>query len=80
MEAEMQTVNVFKSGNSQAVRIPKEFYVNESELFIRKLGDSIILTSKHDAINRFRNSLDKFSDDLFCEGREQPDQQEREDL
>jgi antitoxin VapB len=75
---DMQTVKVFRSGNSQAVRIPKEFAIDDSELFIHKVGNSIILTSKNDIWSSFRNSINEFSDDLFIEGREQPEIQERE--
>ena len=74
----MHSVKVFKSGNSQAVRIPKEFSVDDTELYIQKIGNSIILTSKHDPWQTFRNSLDKFSDDLFEDGRDQGIDQERE--
>ena len=74
----MHTVKVFKSGNSQAIRIPKEFSVDENELYIQKVGNSIILTSKHNPWSTFRNSLDKFSDDVFSDGREQPENQDRE--
>ncbi len=76
----MHTVKVFKSGNSQAIRIPKEYSVDDSELYIQKVGNAIILTSKHDPWCTFRNSLENFSDDIFEEGREQPDEQEREAL
>ena len=76
----MQTVKVFRSGNSQAVRIPKEFKIDDSELLIHKVGNSIILTSKDDIWTSFRNSIDEFSDDLFIDGREQPEYQERESL
>ncbi|NCN04266.1 MAG: AbrB/MazE/SpoVT family DNA-binding domain-containing protein [Spirochaetales bacterium] len=76
----MKTVKVFQSGNSQAIRIPKEFAVSDSELFIQKVGGSIILTSKDDIWFRFRSSLDHFSKDLFSEGREQPDMQEPEEF
>jgi len=74
----MQTVKVFKSGNSQAIRIPKEFAIDENELYIQKIGKSIILTSKDDLWKTFEESLDKFSDDVFTEGREQPEQQDRD--
>ena len=74
----MQTVKVFKSGNSQAIRIPKEFSIDENELYIQKVGKSIILTSKDDLWSTFEESLDKFSDDVFKNGREQPKQQERD--
>ena len=76
----MQTVKVFRSGNSQAIRIPKEYAIDDSELFIHKVGNSIILTSKDDLWSSFRNSINKFSDDLFSKGREQPKIQERENL
>lgn len=76
----MRTVKVFKSGNSQAIRIPKEYTVDDTELFIQRIGNSLILTSKDDLWSSFRNSINEFSDDLFSEGREQPEMQERESL
>ncbi len=74
----MHTAKVFKSGNSQAIRIPKEFSIDENELYIQKIGKSLILTSKEDPWKAFDESLDRFSDDVFEKGREQPEQQERE--
>jgi antitoxin VapB len=49
----MKTAKVFTQGNSQAVRLPKEFRVNDDELFIKKSGDSIVLTPKAKA--RWKN-------------------------
>lgn len=76
----MHTVKVFKNGNSQAVRLPKEFSVTDTELLIQKVGNSIILTSKRDPWESFRNSLDMFTDDFMEKGREQPEMQEREEF
>ena len=73
----MKTVKVFKSGNSQAVRIPKEYQVNEEELIINKIGNSIILFPRNDPWDLFRKSLYEFSEDFFAEGRNQPAMQER---
>jgi antitoxin VapB len=42
----MATARVFKSGNSQAVRLPKQFRVKSKELEIEKRGDEIILREK----------------------------------
>jgi len=39
---------VFKSGNSQAIRIPKEFRVTAKEVVITGEGDRIIITPKPD--------------------------------
>lgn len=74
----MHTAKVFKSGNSQAIRIPKEFSIDENELYIQKIGKSLILSSKDDPWQAFEESVDRFSDDVFETGREQPEQQERE--
>lgn len=38
-----KTTTVFTSGNSQAVRLPKEFRVNSKTLEISKRGDEIVL-------------------------------------
>jgi virulence-associated protein VagC len=37
---------VFKSGNSQAIRIPKEFRVTAKEVVITGEGDRLIITPK----------------------------------
>ena len=71
---------VFMSGNSQAVRLPKEFQFKESELFIQRVGSSVILFPKIDPWKAFEESLSEFSDDFMAEGRNQPVQQVREGL
>ncbi|EMB25963.1 type II toxin-antitoxin system antitoxin VapB [Treponema denticola] len=74
----MICTKVFTSGNSQAVRIPKEFHIDFSELFIKKIGSSIILTPKESNWENLERSLSEFSDDFMTEGRSQPAMQERE--
>jgi len=49
----MKIAKVFTQGNSQAVRLPKEFRVTDDELLIKKSGDSIVLTPKGKA--RWKN-------------------------
>ena len=73
----MKTVKIFKSGNSQAVRIPKEYTVSEKELIINKIGNTIILFPRDDPWELFKNSLNEFSDDFFAGGRKQPVMQKR---
>jgi antitoxin VapB len=41
-----KTAKVFTSGNSQAVRLPKEFRVEGNELYIKKEKGKIILYEK----------------------------------
>ena len=74
----MVCTKVFTSGNSQAVRIPKEFHIDFSELCIKKIGSSIILTPKESNWENLERSLSEFSDDFMTEGRSQPAMQERE--
>ena len=42
----MATAKVFKSGNSQAVRLPKEFRLDATEVEIYRRGDEIVLREK----------------------------------
>ncbi len=42
----MKTAKIFRSGNSQAVRLPKEFRVSDDEVFIKKAGETIMLIPK----------------------------------
>jgi len=48
----MATARVFKSGNSQAVRLPKQFRVNSKKLEIERRGDEIILREPARGIER----------------------------
>jgi len=75
----MTTARVFRSGNSQAVRLPKEFQVMASELYIKRVGNVLILVPKNDGWASLEKSLSMFSDD-FMQERVQPAKQPREDL
>jgi antitoxin VapB len=41
-----ETAKVFKTGRSQAVRIPKQFRFATDEVLIERNGDSVILTPR----------------------------------
>jgi antitoxin VapB len=74
----MLTTKVFVSGNSQAVRLPKEYQVEDKELFVQKIGSTLVLFSKESPWEAFERSLSEFSDDFMADGRNQPPAQERE--
>lgn len=76
----MLSTKVFISGNSQAIRLPKEYQVDDKELFIKKVGSTIILFSKKKPWEAFERSLSEFGDDFMAAGRNQPKMQEREGL
>ncbi|MFA6759489.1 MAG: type II toxin-antitoxin system VapB family antitoxin [Sulfuricurvum sp.] len=77
----ISVAKIFTSGNSQAVRLPKEFrFENQEEVFIKKIENGVMLLSKSDKSvwDTLFSKLDDFSDD-FMQKREQP-KQNREDL
>jgi len=41
-----RTAKVFMNNRSQAVRLPKEFQFQTSEVFIRRQGDEVILSAR----------------------------------
>jgi antitoxin VapB len=48
----MATARVFKSGNSQAVRLPKKFRFRSKEVEIFRRGDEIVLKEKAHGLAR----------------------------
>ncbi len=75
----MNTAKIFSNGRSQAVRLPKEYRFDESDVFIKKIDDVVMLIPKNKVWKTFRNSFSKFSDDLLLE-REKELPQERDNL
>jgi antitoxin VapB len=75
----MKTAKLFKNGDSQAVRLPKEFRFAGSEVMIKHAGSAVVLLPKSKSWDTLLLSLGAFSDD-FMNDREQPGQQARESL
>ena len=75
----MDIAKLFKNGRSQAVRLPKKYRFDNSEVFVNKIGDSVILIPKDSKWNTLEKSLNNFSDDFLTE-RNQPEIQKRDDL
>ncbi len=65
------TAKVFQSGNSQAIRIPKEFQTDIQEFLIKKIGDGYILYPTNDPWFPLRLSIGQMPED-FMTDREQP--------
>jgi antitoxin VapB len=75
----MKTAKLFKNGDSQAVRLPKEFRFAGTEVLIQRVGDAVVLLPKAKSWDALVGSLQKFSPDFMRE-RDQPVQQVRERL
>ncbi|MBQ9494014.1 MAG: antitoxin [Treponema sp.] len=76
----MYSTKVFMSGNSQAVRIPKEYHIDSSEMFIKKIGTTIILYPQSRLWENLKKSFSEFTDDFMSEGRNQPNLETREEF
>ena len=75
----MKTAKVFRNGQSQAVRLPKEFRFNDSEVFIKKTGNIVQLIPRSESWESLLGSLAKFSNDFMVE-RIQPELDKRESM
>jgi len=75
----MKTAKIFQNGQSQAVRLPKEFRFDDKEVYIKKTGHVVHLIPRTDSCDVLFDSLKKFSKD-FMDERVQPEQDERDSL
>ena len=76
----MGTARVFRSGNSQAVRLPKQFRLKSKEVEIFRRGDEIVLREKNGTMVRAFDLLASLPEDLVITGREKDQPQKRKGL
>lgn len=76
---------LFRNGRSQAVRLPKEFRFEGSEVRIRHAMGGVLLepVAKEPEHERWRSLKELYArfedaDAIFPQGREQPEMQERD--
>ena len=64
----MKVATVFTNGPStQAIRIPKEYRLSTKEVWIEKIGDSLVIRPKAESWDDFFNSPLRLSDDFSME-------------
>jgi antitoxin VapB len=66
----MGTARVFRSGNSQAVRLPKQFRFKGKEVEIFRRGDEVVLRERDKTLARAFDLLASLPDDFDLPGRE----------
>jgi len=76
----MRTTTVFKSGNSQAVRLPKDFQFDAREVEILRRGDEVVLRRVPKNLAAAFDLLASLPDDFMAEGRNDAPPQPREGL
>jgi antitoxin VapB len=67
----MQTAKLFPNGQSQAVRLPKEFRFAGDRVYICRQGNAVVLLPYHNGWQVLWDSLSLFSSDFAAD--ENPD-------
>ena len=71
----MEVAKVIPNGRSQAVRLPKEYRFDTSEVFVKKVGKIVMLLPKESVWDTFVAGVNGFTGEF---SREQGEQEERE--
>jgi len=75
----METAKLFQAGRGQAVRLPKEYRFRGDKVYIKRIGNAVVLLPYHDAWQSMIDSVNLFSEDFMSE-RAQPAAQLRESV
>ena len=73
----MNTSKISTDGNHQIVILPEDFKMTGTEVYIKKVGNAIVLIAKDNPWQSLFESLEQFSDD-FMTTRDQPPLDDRE--
>jgi antitoxin VapB len=76
----MTYARIFQSGNSQAVRLPKDFRFDVDQVEIFRRGDEVVLRAVPKKATAILDALAQFPEDFMADGRFDEPPQEREDL
>ncbi len=75
----METIRITNSNNGQKILLPPKYKLKGKEVFIKRIGEDIIVFTKKGGWDSLSGSLDKFSED-FMQSRNQPELENREKL
>ena len=74
----MKIAKIFKSGNSQALRLPREFRFHCNEVEIFRHGNDVVLREKPHNLKQAFELLTAMPTDFFAFGRKDSLPQERD--
>ena len=63
----MDSAKLFQNGKSQAVRLPKEYRFRGSKVYLKRMGNAIVLIPEQESWQPMIESLELFSDDFLAE-------------
>jgi antitoxin VapB len=72
----MDSAKLFQTGRSQAVRLPKAYRFEGHQVFVKRVGQAVVLMPEVNSWDMMFEACDEFSKD-FMEERNQPKTQER---
>jgi antitoxin VapB len=72
-----EVVDIEIQNNSQDIKIPGKFRIDDNKVYIKKTGNVIYLIPYHHAWESMIDATNDFSDD-YMERRDQPGHQNRE--
>ncbi len=75
----MDTVKIEYKGDKQTINLPEKYNFDENELYIKKVGNSLVIFPKDIPIENWFKNLYNFSDDFMNE-RIQPEFDKRKNL
>jgi antitoxin VapB len=67
----MNTAKISTDGTHQIVILPKDFQMMGTEVYVKRVGNTIVLIAKDNPWQSLFDSLEQFSED-FMTAREQP--------
>jgi antitoxin VapB len=72
-----ETIDIQDNAGIQAIKIPENLKINDSKVYVKRIGNGLYLIPYHQPWQSMFDSLNQFSDD-FMENRDQTSQQSRE--
>ena len=75
----MDIAKLFRNGQSQAVRLPKEYRFKGDRVAIKRIGTAVVLLPLNDPWGVMREGISRFSRDFMSERRQPKKQQRRDD-
>ncbi|MBK6976266.1 MAG: AbrB/MazE/SpoVT family DNA-binding domain-containing protein [Cytophagaceae bacterium] len=73
------SIKISKIGGNQTLSIPEEMKFSDDKVFLKKVGNTILIIPYHDAWKNLIEGVNGFSDD-FMNLRDQLESQNRENL
>ena len=76
----MQLAQIATNGQRQVLTLPEDIRFSESSVYIRRVGNAVLLVPQDKQWEVFLNGLNRFSSDFMENGREQGAEETREEF